>query len=104
MKAYLFLSLLCVCMESFGSTIQVKGHAHPLEYHNGMYYWPINVPIALDNTNLLIARDGLNLVCFLSTAPEGTKEQISIISIIVNGFITKWNCFPYKTTVYEVRP
>ncbi|HBD9366580.1 TPA: hypothetical protein KLD70_002482 [Legionella pneumophila] len=103
MKPTLFLVLMWICAESFGATIMVKGLPSPLGYSNDLYYWPPNVAISPDTTNLFITMDGINKVCFLNTGLQGGLEQISEISII-NGVKKDWNCFPYTTTILEARP
>ncbi|HIC7358182.1 TPA: hypothetical protein ACW59Z_001510 [Legionella pneumophila] len=40
----------------------------------------------------------------MNTEIQGGLEQISEISIIINGVKRDWNCFPYTTTILEVRP
>lgn len=103
MKPSIFLLLMCICIESFGAIIIIRGLPSPLEYRNELYYWPLNIVLNPGTKNLFITMDGINKVCFLNTAPQGTLEQISEISIIINGLKTDWNCFPYRTTVFEVR-
>lgn len=104
MKLALFLVLVWICTESFGTAIMVKGLPSPLEYRNDLYYWPPNVAISPDTTNLFITMDGIDKVCFLNTGLQGGLEQISEISIIINGAKKDWNCFPYTTTILEARP
>lgn len=104
MKTTLFLLLMCICIMSFGAIIIIRGLPSPLEYRDELYYWPPNIVITPGTTNLFITMDGINKVCFLNTAPKGMLEQISEISIIIHGLKTDWNCFPYRTTIFEVRP
>ena len=104
MKKTLFLILMCVCLESLAATIIIKGQPIPLEYKNDIYYWPINLAISPGAKNLYITMDGVNKLCFINTAPPGLLEQMSEISINIKGQLTNWNCFPYTTTLYEVRP
>lgn len=104
MKASIFFLLMCICIESFGAIIIVRGHTAPLEYSEELYYWPLNLTINPETVNLYITMDGINKVCFLNTAPQGLLEQISEISIIIKGIKTDWNCFPYETTIHEVLP
>lgn len=103
MKTNLFLLLMCICIESFGAVIFVRDQFSPLEYSNELYYWPQNLVMSPGTTNLFITMDGINKVCFLNMAPPGMLEQVSEISIVINQVNTDWNCFPYKTTVFEVR-
>lgn len=95
---------MCIYIESSGATLVVKGQPTPLEYQNDVYYWPLNLAISPGLQTLYITMDGINKVCFLNTAPPGLLEQMSEISIIIKGKMTDWNCFPYTTTYYEVRP
>ena len=104
MKTPLFLLLMSLCFESIGATIVVNGQPLPLNYSDNLYYWPYNIAMTPGTKNLFISMDGLNEVCFLSSGPSGTLEQVSEISIILNGMKTDWNCFPYKTTITEVLP
>ncbi len=104
MKTTLLLLLMLICIESSGAIILIQGETVPLEYQNDIYYLPTNLVIPPGTTNLYITMDGINKICFLNRAPSGLFEQISEISIIINGVKTEWNCFPYRTTVFEVRP
>ncbi|HIG0328379.1 TPA: hypothetical protein ACX87D_002275 [Legionella pneumophila] len=104
MKPTLFLLLMWICTASFGATIMVKGLPSPLEHSNDLYYWPPNIAFSPGTTNLFITMDGINKVCFLNTGIQGGLEQISEISIIINGVKKDWNCFPYTTTILEARP
>lgn len=104
MKSTIFLLLMWICTESFGATILIKGLPSPLVYRNELYYWPPNIVIRPETINLFITMDGINKVCFLDTGPQGTLEQISEISIIINGVKKDWNCFPYRTTILKARP
>ena len=97
MKTNIFLLLMCICIKSFGAIIFIKNQPTPLEYQNELYYWPQNFVMSPGTTNLFITMDGMNKVCFLNTAPPGLFEQMSEISIVINGFKTEWNCFPYTT-------
>ena len=91
-------------IESFGATIVIRGLPTPLEYRDGLYYWPQHLVMSPGNTNLFITMDGVKKVCFLNTSPPGLFEQISEISIVIHGSKTEWNCFPYRTTIIEIRP
>lgn len=104
MKPTLFLLLMCLCIESFGAIILIRGLPSNLEYKDGVYYWPLNSVNNPGTTNLFITMDGIKKICFLNTATEGLLEQVSEITIIIKGLKTDWNCFPYKTTYFEVRP
>jgi hypothetical protein len=104
MKKTIFLLLMCFYLESFGAVVIVNNQPLPLEYKNDLYYWPLNLEISPGIKTLYITMDGLNKICFLNTAPPGLLEQISEISIIIKGQKTDWNCFPYTTRYYEVRP
>lgn len=104
MKPSMFLLLICICIESFGATITINGLPSPLEYKDEQYYWPLNIAIRPGTENLFITMDGINKICFLNTAPQGLLQQISEISVIIHGVKTNWNCFPYRTTIYEARP
>ncbi|MFO3149133.1 hypothetical protein SCR18_09085 [Legionella pneumophila serogroup 1] len=104
MKPTLFLLLMWICTEPFGATIMVRGLPSPLVYSNDLYYWPPNVAISPSTTNLFITMDGIDKVCFLNTGLQGGLEQISEISIIINGVKKDWNCSPYTTTILEARP
>lgn len=103
MKTFISLLLMGICIQSFGAVIYIKDQSYPLEYRNQLYYLPQHF-ISPGTTNLYITMDGINKVCFLDMAPPGTLEQISAIYLVLNGVITEWNCFPYKTTILEVRP
>jgi hypothetical protein len=102
MKTSMFLLLMSIFLESFGAIIIIKGQPVPLDCRNELYYLPANYIIKA--TSLYITMDGINKVCFLNAAPSGMFEQVSQINIASNGVKTVWNCFPYKTTVLEVRP
>ncbi|WP_028388785.1 hypothetical protein [Legionella fairfieldensis] len=104
MKVILFLILSGLCLASVGATIIIRGQTSPLEYQHEAYYLPLNFVIPPGTTNLFITMDGVDKVCFLDKAHPGMFDQISEVSIIINGIKTEWNCFPYKTTVFEVRP
>jgi hypothetical protein len=104
MKTTIFLFLMSLCIESLGAIIFIKGQPTPLTFTNELYYLPMNFSISPGTTNLFITMDGMNKLCFLNTSPPGMLEQISEINIVINGVITDWNCFPYKTTILEVRP
>jgi len=104
MKTNTFLLLMCICIKSFGAVIFIQNQPTPLEYQNELYYWPQNFVMNPGTTTLFITMDGMNKVCFLNTAPPGLFEQMSEISIIINGFKKEWNCFPYTTTITEARP
>lgn len=104
MKPPIFVLLMCICIQSFGAIIMIRGLPSPLEYKDDLYHWPLNIVFSPRTTNLFITMDGTNKVCFLNTAPSGVLEQTSEISVIINGLKTNWNCFPYRTTIYEVRP
>lgn len=102
MKATMFLLLMSIFFESFGAIIIIKGQPVPLDYRNDLYYLPANYMIKTES--LYITMDGINKVCFLNEAPNRMLEQVSQINIAVNGVKEVWNCFPYKTTILEVRP
>lgn len=104
MKTNIYLLLMCMCIESYGAIIIIKNQPSPLEYRNELYYLPQNFGLSPGTTNFFVTMDGINKVCFLNTARSGTLQQISEISIVINGVKTDWNCFPYETTVIEVRP
>lgn len=104
MKPTIFLLLMCVFIESFGAIIIIRGLPTPLEYRDDLYYWPLNIDFRPGTKNLFITMDGINKLCFLNTASKGGLEQISEISVIINGLKTDWNCFPYRTTVFEISP
>ncbi|CAM3046357.1 hypothetical protein [Legionella worsleiensis] len=104
MKKTLFIFLMCVSWGAFSANILVRGQPIPLEYNHDIYYWPNNVALYPGTQNLFITMDGINKLCFLNTAPPGLLEQISAISINIKGQLTHWNCFPYTTEIYEVRP
>lgn len=104
MKATISFLFMCFCMGSFGAIIYIKDQPVPLIYKEEQYYLPLHFSISPGTKNLYITMDGMKKLCFLDTAPEGTLEQISAISIVINGLRTEWNCFPYKTTIIEVRP
>ncbi len=104
MKMSIFLCLLCFSMEALGEVIIIRGEPLALEYKNDFYYLPQNLVLNPGTTNLYVTMDGVNKVCFLNSAPSGLFEQISEIDIIIDGFKTEWNCFPYRTTVFAVRP
>lgn len=104
MKTAIFLLLMCISIETSAAIIIIRGQPIPLEYKEDLYYLPINLVMDPGTTNLFITMDGVNKVCFLNTAPSGLFEQVSEISIVINGFKTEWNCFPYITTVTEARP
>ena len=104
MRATLFLLLICFWIQSSAAVIFISGQPSPLEYRDELYFLPETYVIAPETTNLFITIDGLNKVCFLNSESALLFEQVSQISILVNGIKTEWNCFPYRTTVVEVRP
>jgi hypothetical protein len=104
MKTTIFLILMCIWLKSSAATIVIMGQPSPLEYRGELYYLPQNFVIAQETVSLFITMDGLNKVCFLNTETPLLFEQVSLISILIRGVKTEWNCFPYRTTVYEVRP
>ena len=104
MKTTLFMLLMCIFLECSGAIIIIKGQPTSLEYRNETYYLPQDYVISPETTNLFITMDGINKVCFLSTTPSLLFEQISQINILINGIKTEWNCFPYTTSVFAVRP
>ena len=104
MKPLLFLLLLLSCIQSFAAIIFVRNQPMPLEYIHEEYYWPANFNMEPGTTTFYITMDGINKVCFLNTGVHGLFEQKSEISIIIKGIKTEWNCFPYRTTILEVRP
>ncbi|KTD56216.1 hypothetical protein [Legionella shakespearei] len=104
MKKIIFSLLMCIYIESFAAVVVVDNQPLPLEYQGNLYYWPLNLNITPDTKNLFITMDGIRKICFLNKAPPGLLEQVSLISIIIKGKKTDWNCFPYTTTYHEVRP
>lgn len=104
MKTIISLLLMLLYMESYAAIIVIKNQPLPLIYREDLYYLPLNFTIAPGTTNLYITMDGINKVCFISTTPAGMLQQVSDINIVINGVKTGWNCFPYKTTIIEVRP
>lgn len=104
MKTTMFLLLMCICIESSGAIIVISGQPSPLEYRGELYYLPQGYVIAPEAANLFVTMDGINKVCFFNTESSLLFEQNSQISILINGIKTEWNCFPYRTTVFEVRP
>lgn len=90
-------------MQSFAAIVVINGQLSPLEYRGELYYLSETYVISPDTTNLFITMDGVNKVCFLNTAPS-LLEEVSQIDIFMNGMKTEWNCFAYRTTVFEVRP
>ncbi|KTD31683.1 hypothetical protein Lmor_2559 [Legionella moravica] len=104
MKKTLFLIFMCLYLNAFAATLIIRGQPLPLEYKNDIYYWPLNLAASPNGKNLFITIDGINKLCFLNTAPPGLLEQMSEISINIKGQLTNWNCFPYITTIHEVRP
>ena len=104
MKTITFLLLICFCIESSWAIIIIKGQATSLEYGSEPYYLPQNSIISREATNLFITMDGVNKVCFLNTSPSPLFEQVSLVVILIDGIKTEWNCFPYRTTVFEARP
>lgn len=103
MKAILFLLFMCIFIESRGAVIVIEGQPSALEYRGEFYYLPQGYVIP-ETSSLYVTMDGLNKVCFLNTESALLFEQVAMIIIIINGIKTEWNCFPYKTTVFEVRP
>lgn len=104
MKAATFLFLICLCMKSFAAIIIIKGQSYPLEYRNELYYLPQNFTIPPGTENVYITMDGIDKVCFLNTGMHSTLEQITEVDLIINGVKVEWDCFPYITTIHEVRP
>ncbi len=104
MKPTILVFLMCLWIESFGAIIFIRGQTYPLEYKNERYYLPLNFVISPGTTNLSITMDGIDKLCFLNTAPQKMLGQISEINIIIHGYKTVWNCFPYRTTIHEARP
>lgn len=104
MKMTICLLLMCICIESSGAIIVISGQPTPLEYRGELYYLPQDYVIVPEDANLFVTMDGINKVCFLNTDSPLLFEQISQISILINGIKTEWNCFPYRTTVVEARP
>lgn len=103
LKTSIGVLLMCCCIDVFSAVIMIRNESFPLEYRNDLYYWPVN-NVVNPGTTLFITMDGLNKVCFINPGPQGVLEQISEVSIIIHGVKTDWNCFPYKTTVFPVRP
>ena len=104
MKTTLFFFLMCLYVECSGAIIIINGQLSPLEYSGELYYLPQTYVISPETTNLFVTIDGINKVCFLNTVPSLLFEQISQINIVISGVKTEWNCFPYRTTVFEIRP
>ena len=95
---------MSICMWAPGAVIIIRGQPTALEYRDELYFVPQGYTIRPETTNLFITMDGVNKVCFLNTQPPGLFEQVSQISILLNGFKTEWNCFPYIVTISEDRP
>lgn len=104
MKAILFLLLMEVSIVSSGQTIFVRGLPTPLEQRGDIYFLSPTYVISRDITYLYVTMDGINKVCFLNTEPTVMYDYISHINIFINEIKTEWNCFPYKTTIIEIRP
>lgn len=104
MKTAIFALLMCICLTSSAGTVFIKDEPYPLKYNDNLYYWPQNLAISPGTKNLFITMDGIKKVCFLNQAPSGLFEQVSEISILIKGFRTEWNCFPYTTTITKARP
>lgn len=103
MKTIFLLLFMSLSLQSSAAIIVIHGQLSPLESRGDLYYLPQTYVISPDTTNLFITMDGLNKVCFLNTAPS-LLEEVSQVNLFMNGIKTEWNCFPYKTTVFEVRP
>jgi len=103
MKAILFLLLMCILLECRAAVIIIDGQPSALEYRGEVYYLPQGYVLP-ETPSLYVTMDGINKICFLNTESALLFEQVSLIVILVNGIKTEWNCFPYKTTVFEVRP
>lgn len=104
MKAIILFLLMCVSMMSRGEAIIIRGEPSPLEYRNDIYYLPPTYVIPPETTYLYVKINGINKVCFLNTSTAVLYDRISHINIFFNGAKTEWNCFPYITTIIEVRP
>ena len=104
MKAILFLVLIGISDVSSGQTILVQGFPTALEQRGELYYLAPTYVISPDINYLYVTMDGIHKVCFLNTEPSVMYDQISHINIFINQMRTEWNCFPYKTTVLEIRP
>ena len=104
MKAMIFFSLLCVSVVSFGANILIKGLPTPLQYNGQLYFLPPDYIIPTSTTDLYVTMDGVNKVCFLNQTSSIMYDRISHINVLMNGMNTEWNCFPYITTIMEVRP
>ena len=104
MKAIIFFFLISISVVSSGETIIIQGLPTPLEQRGELYYLPPSYVVSPDTTYLFVTMDGINKVCFLNTASAVIYDQISHMNIFINGMKTEWNCFPYITTIMEVRP
>jgi hypothetical protein len=104
MKSIIFFLFLCVSVVSSAEGIFVKGTSYPLEFKNGAYYVPPTVALNMGLNTLYIIDNGINKVCMLNTESSLMYDINPSISININGVYTVWNCFPYITTIIEVRP
>jgi hypothetical protein len=104
MKAIFLLVLFLVNTSATGEIVIIKGQPTPLEFSNNFYYLPQTYVIAPEIDYIYITMDGINKICLLNESPSDIFEMVSHINILIHGIKTEWNCFPYITTIKEVRP
>jgi len=104
MKAIIFLSLMCLSVASCWADIFIKGQPTPLRYNGQLYSFPTGYVLPEGTKDLYVIMDGVNKVCFINQGPTVMYHQISQVNVFMNGKNTEWDCFPYTTTIIEVRP
>ena len=104
MKVMMFFSLMCIYVVSSWADIIIKGQPTPLRYNGQFYSFPTGYVLPEGTNDLFVNMDGVNKVCFISQQYSIRYNQISQVNVFMNGINTEWNCFPYTTTINEVRP